>query len=172
MSFLKLPEFEQRCGVEYAARNGDSPFLELFYGGYINRESCANCQFKGYSHVSDLTIGDFWGIWDVAPEMDDNKGTSVVLVQSECGAALFEHIKEQLVLKLVSLEETSAQNSAMLKTSQPNAKRQETLDMIRAGKMAECAAWFIPPKPSFAQRIRSFARRAIHKLKKQVTKSQ
>ena len=97
--------------------------------------------------------------------MDDNKGTSVVLVQSERGAALFEHIKEQLVLKPVSLEETSAQNRAMLKTSQPNAKRQETLDMIRAGKMAECAAWFIPPKPSFAQRIRSFARRTIHKLK-------
>ena len=157
--------FEYKRGVKYGARNGDSPYLELFYGGYINRESCENCQFKGYSRVSDLTIGDFWGIWDVAPEMDDNKGTSVVLVQSERGAALFEHIKEQLVLKPVSLEETSAQNRAMLKTSQPNAKRQETLDMIRAGKMAECAAWFIPPKPSFAQRIRSFARRTIHKLK-------
>lgn len=74
--------FTYADGHSYVSRSSESLYMRLFVGGYINRESCANCQFKGYNRVSDLTIGDFWGIWDVAPEMDDNKGTSVVLVQT------------------------------------------------------------------------------------------
>ena len=156
--------FEYEGGVEYAAKSSESLYMKLFVDGYINRESCANCQFKGYSRVSDLTIGDFWGVWDIVPEMDDNKGTSVILVQSERGAKLLEQIQEHLVLKPVSLEGASAQNNAMLMTSQPNAKRQEALEVIRAGKIAECAAWFVPRKPSFIERFRALASRVIHKF--------
>ena len=61
-----------------------------------------------------MTVGDFWGIWDIAPEMDDNRGTSVILVQSEQGAALLEKVADSLVLKQVSLEEASRQNPAMV----------------------------------------------------------
>lgn len=88
----------------------------------------------------------------------------MLLVQSERGAELLEQIKEKLVLKPVSLEEASAQNSAMLKSLQPNARRQEALDAIRAGKIAECAVWFAPQKPSFAERLRAVASGAKHKF--------
>ena len=116
----------------HSAKSGESLYMKLFVGGYISRESCASCQFKGYSRVSDLTIGDFWGIWDIAPEMDDNKGTSVVLVQSDRGEALLRSIANQLVLKMVTLEEASMQNQAMIRTARMNPKRDEVLRMIRA----------------------------------------
>lgn len=146
--------FTYADGHTHAARSSESLYMKLFVGGYINRESCANCQFKGYSRVSDLTIGDFWGIWDIAPEMDDNKGTSVVLVQSRRGQALLERISDQLVLKPVTLEETSRQNPAMLKTSQPNTSRVEALAKIRDGQFGDCESWFVPVKPSIVQRAR------------------
>ena len=136
-----------------ADKSGESPYMKLFVGGYINRESCANCPFKGYRRVSDLTIGDFWGIWDIAPEMDDNKGTSVVLVQSQRGGALLERISERLILKQVTLEETSRQNQAMLKTSQPHARRTEALGKIRDGQIGACESWFIPAKLTIAQQV-------------------
>ena len=66
-------QFTYRDGHTHTAKSGESLYMKLFVGGYINRASCENCQFKGYNRVSDFTLGDFWGIWDIAPEMDDNK---------------------------------------------------------------------------------------------------
>lgn len=151
-------------GHVHSAKNSESLFMKLFVGGYINRDSCANCPFKGYRRVSDLTIGDFWGIWDIAPEMDDNKGTSVVLAQSQQGATLLEQISNQLILKPVTLEEASRQNPAMLKASPNHPKRTEALDLIRTGTFEECAAWFLPAKPTVLQRIRGFAHRILCRL--------
>lgn len=123
--------FAYTDGHAHAVRSGESLYMKMFVGGYINRKSCANCQFKGYRRVSDLTIGDFWGIWDIAPEMDDNTGTSVVLAQSDRGAELIEQIAAQLVLKEVSMEEASRENGAMLETAKINIKRQQVLRRIR-----------------------------------------
>ena len=152
-------------GQTHAAKSGESLFMKLFVGGYINRDSCAICPFKGYRRVSDLTIGDFWGIWDIAPEMDDDKGTSVILVQSQQGAALLQSISSGLVLKSVTLEEASRQNSAMLKASPSHPKRADALEMIRAGRIGECAAWFLPVKPTALQRIRRFVHHVLRKLR-------
>ena len=131
-----------------------------------SRNACENCHFKGYSRVSDVTVGDFWGIWDIAPEMDDNKGTSVVLVQSEKGAALLEAIRERLVLKEVSLEDASAQNPAMIRTTPVSPRRAEALQKIREGQMEACGAWFVPPKRSFSKRLRLLAGRVVRKIMK------
>ena len=123
--------FTYADGHTHTARSGESLYMKLFVGDYINRESCADCRFKGYSRVSDLTIGDFWGIWDIEPEMDDNKGTSVVLVQTPRGQGLLDRIADQLILKAVTLEEAGRQNGAMLHAVLSSAKRDKALKEIR-----------------------------------------
>lgn len=158
--------FTYENGHKHTARSSESLYMKLFVGDYINRESCANCRFKGYSRVSDLTIGDFWGIWDVAPEMDDNKGTSVVLVQSPRGAELLRCITNRLVFKAVTREEASRQNGAMLNAAQPNPRRAEALALIRAGQIGECESWFAAPKITTMQRFKSFAKRILRKIRK------
>lgn len=125
-------------GHAHVSKSGESLYMKLFVGDYISRESCAHCQFKGYGRISDLTIGDFWGIWDIDSEMDDNKGTSVVLVQSQRGAELLQSITDQLVLKPVTLEETSRHNSAMLLCAKTNTLRKRMLKTIRRGHIAAC----------------------------------
>ncbi len=54
------------------------------------RRSCFECKYKRADRVSDITIGDFWGIKD--PEMDDDKGTSAVMVHTEKGRELFREL--------------------------------------------------------------------------------
>ena len=157
--------FQYSNGVSHSAKSAESLYMKLFTGGYISRESCENCQFKGHSRASDLTIGDFWGIWDIAPEMDDNKGTSVVLVQSPCGAELLKKIGERLVLKEVSLEEASRQNQAMLKAATPNTRRQEAFRLIYSEEIASCNKFMPISKPAKKRLFHHFAEKILRKVR-------
>lgn len=159
--------FEDRSGAVRTIPNGESLYMKLFVGDYINRRSCSRCSFKGYARCSDLTIGDFWGIWDIAPEMDDNRGTSVVLVQSERGRSLWNAVSPSLDIREVTLEEASRQNGAMLKPAPTAAAREATLERIRKGDLEGCWDLFPVQKPTALQRLRgklsAIAHRLLHK---------
>ena len=145
--------FTYTDGSVHCAVSGESLYMKLFGGGYLSRKSCEHCQFKGYSRVSDLTLGDFWGIWDIHPEMDDNKGTSVVLVHSQQGKRHLEQISDQLLLKPVTQEEASYENPAMLVSLAVQENRQEALKQIRSGNIGQCEAWFPKHKTSAPKRL-------------------
>lgn len=66
-----------------------NPFMRVFLKNVILRPSCYDCKARGGRSGSDLTIADFWGIGKLNPQMDDDKGTSLVLVHSEKGARHF-----------------------------------------------------------------------------------
>ena len=64
-------------------------YLDTFYKGFITanailRRSCYNCKFR-YNHYSDITIADFWGYRDYAPELDIKKGLSLIVANNEFG---------------------------------------------------------------------------------------
>ena len=154
--------FEYENSKKHSTLSSQNLFMKLFVGDYISRPSCENCKFKGYNRVSDITLGDFWGIWDIEPEMDDNKGTSVVLIQSEKGQALWNEISDKIKFKEVSLEQASQQNPSMLMPSKANPKREEVLKQIREGRIEECENLFVPSKISMVDRIKGKMQRLIH----------
>lgn len=80
------------------------PFMRMFLRNHCLRPSCYNCHAKYYKK-SDMTIADFWGIESVAPEMNDDKGTSLVIIRTDKGQKLFESIKSDLRWKEVSYED-------------------------------------------------------------------
>lgn len=65
-------------------------FMRMYRTGYLDRPSCYTCKYADYTRCSDLTIGDFWNIGSVCPEMDDNTGTSQVLINTETGQKWFD----------------------------------------------------------------------------------
>lgn len=70
----------------------------LYMYGYLTsnlyiRPSCGKCCFKGVPRKSDVTFADFWGI---NKELDDDKGTSMLLINSEKGRKYFNRISENL----------------------------------------------------------------------------
>ena len=154
--------FEYKNGEVYSAKSSQSLFMKLFVGDYINRESCENCRFKGYSRVSDITLGDFWGIWDIDTSMDDNKGTSVILVQSEKGDRLWQNIQHKITVKPVTLEQSSKQNPSMLVSSKANSNRQKALQLISGGNISQCNQFFIQAKPSLTNRIKGKIKRLLN----------
>ncbi len=129
-------------GRFFSEPSGENLYMKLFVGNYILRRSCGQCRFKGYSRVSDITLGDFWGIWDIAPDMDDNGGTSLVLLHSERGNRMFEQVRGRLKTRKVTLEEAGRQNPSLLRASAEKPQREAVLRMIREGRIEETASLF------------------------------
>ncbi len=155
--------FTYADGTQYRTISSQSLFMNLFVGDYISRPSCANCEFKGYQRSSDITLGDFWGIWDIEQEMDDNKGTSVVLVHSDKGQKLWKGIRGRIAYKEVTLEQASQQNPSMLVSSKANANRSLALRRIKEGNIARCEEFLPKQNASVFTRIKGIAKRLLNR---------
>lgn len=70
----------------------ENPYMQIFLSNLDLRPSCYDCPSKCGRSGSDITLGDFWGIDKIAPELDDDKGLSLVKINSERGRTLFESI--------------------------------------------------------------------------------
>lgn len=114
----------------YSKVNGQDPYMKAFVGNYCLRESCYDCSFKSTQRVSDFTLGDYWGIWNQNPEMDDNKGTSLLLVHSIKGNKILETISNQLNYIQVDLNESIKENPSINKSSPINKDRSVFIDTI------------------------------------------
>jgi coenzyme F420-reducing hydrogenase beta subunit len=75
---------------------GEQSYFQLFMSNYMLMPACHNCKFANLNRASDITIGDFWGIERTMPEFDDDKGVSLVLVNSDKGIAMFETVRKSL----------------------------------------------------------------------------
>lgn len=60
-------------------------FMKGFLADLYLRPSCYVCPSKCLKSGSDVTIGDYWGIQNVKPEIDDDKGICCLLVNSDKG---------------------------------------------------------------------------------------
>jgi coenzyme F420-reducing hydrogenase beta subunit len=81
----------------------------LYMQGFLNdlycRPSCANCPARNYKSGSDITLGDCWAVDKYYDNVDDDKGLSVALLNTEKGIDLFESIKDQLFSFKMKYEE-------------------------------------------------------------------
>ena len=81
-------------------------FTKIFYGHAALRPCCYECPFKSIMHPGDITIADYWGIEKAAPDFDDNKGVSLVLVNNNKGMAAFESSKDRLRWQETRIEDS------------------------------------------------------------------
>lgn len=79
-----------------------NPFFNAYLDGNTAALCCFNCEFTGDNKLSDMTIGDFWGIQNVCPELNDDKGISAIKANTEKGHFLFNQIKDSLEYKEVT----------------------------------------------------------------------
>lgn len=72
----------------------------LYYRGFLKnlilRKCCTECAYTRIQRISDITLGDFWKINKFSKKLNDKKGTSMVLINSEKGQKLFDEIKPLL----------------------------------------------------------------------------
>lgn len=67
-------------------------FMQIFLKNLCLRPSCSICPAKKGKCGSDITLADYWGISAINPDWDDDKGTSLVLLNSENGCNIWNHL--------------------------------------------------------------------------------
>ena len=101
----------------YHCKQSQDPYMQIFLKDLCLRPSCYNCKFKTEHRQSDITLADFWGIENILPKMDDDSGTSLVVVNSERGREVFNKLEDKMFVAAVSLENAIKYNSAMIKSA-------------------------------------------------------
>ncbi len=76
----------------YSENVYNNPYMRLFLDNIILRPSCHQCYFRNQTSGSDITIGDFWGIENIIHRLSDDKGTSLVLINTTKGLEIFKQI--------------------------------------------------------------------------------
>lgn len=68
-----------------------------FYDSIVFRPSCYTCHFCNTKRPSDITLADYWG-WEKQNTTvnQDDKGVSLVLINTEKGLSLWQNVKEKL----------------------------------------------------------------------------
>ena len=108
---------------QYTSKVTDDPFMRFFLKNLFLRPSCHNCQFSSIPRSADISLGDFWGVARVNSEWDDDKGTSLVLIQTNIGKDFLGQCRDELVIHSAKFSDAIKQNSGILESAVPHKKR-------------------------------------------------
>lgn len=98
-------------GIQLSDTPEARAFCIMFSENVMLRPSCYYCPYSSLKRCSDLTIGDFWGIEQLDPEFSDNKGISMLLINTEKGRKLYEQCDlEKLIQKEYPTEKLTQPN--------------------------------------------------------------
>lgn len=158
----------EKNGGGYRATAREDPYLQAFIKNLSLRPSCGACVFKSYEQPADITLADYWGVEQLEPELDDDKGLSLLFIHSQKGRQLFEHVQESLVFRPADAQKAVAYNQSLLKASVPHKKRAyffANVDSIPFDKLVEkCLRLSTAEK--LGQKIRYNMRRIKNRLKR------
>lgn len=102
---------------EYISDLKHDLYMRSFLNNITLRPSCYACSFKGCERNADITLADFWGVENLYPNLFDDKGTSLVIVNSIKGENILNAIRDKIILEQVDFEKSISFNSAYSKSA-------------------------------------------------------
>lgn len=164
---IKTDKDEYSRGVE------SDPYLRAFFGDLSDRPSCYDCKFKKQCHVSDFTIWDCFIVDNFDKNLDDDKGTSRILINTENGRNIFEKIKESFNYTEVETYSLVKNVKEMLQSVEMNEKRTKFFkDLNEMNEEEFFRKWFpdtIKVKVERTARV-TMARTGVYKCIKKIAK--
>ena len=147
----------------YISKDRDA-YMQMFLRDYCLQTILLRMYSKKVK-MSDLTIADFWGINDVAPDMNDGMGTSLVLIRTEKGENIFEKISGGMKLKRMSYENGVKGNPAEFKSCVRPIQRDTFFDDMQSMNFEELEQKYAAPiKVSFLTKVKRKIKKIIKKV--------
>ena len=118
-----------------------SSYYQMFLNAYTYRENCYHCPYACDRRPGDITIGDFWCVELVHPELvtenggglDHEKGASCLIVNNERGRKLLEQFGRGIRRWPSTYEQAAKYNRQLTAPSDPKPQRREVLALSREG---------------------------------------
>lgn len=87
-----------------------SSYMYLFSNKLVQRDACFHCKFRGIHRATDFTIGDYWGVKNVFPELDDKAGVSFVIVSTDKGMDVVAELENSCIVLKTTTEDIASHN--------------------------------------------------------------
>lgn len=148
-------------GKVYYGVRMDDDFRRGYHTNVFCRPSCYACQYKGFPRIADITIADYWGIEKVDKNLDNNIGTSMILLNSKKGYAYFELAKDKLEWEYTQFEAILPGNIALRKPIEPaKINREQFFEDLDKGTFDDVVLKYFPLKKgkdvSFKEKLKQF----------------
>ncbi len=118
-------------GTEEVQMHNDDLYMHAFLHDLSLRPSCYQCSFKKLNRISDITVADFWGINKVSPKMNDDKGTSLVILHSQKGKEIFSKICSSLLYQQVDFHDSIKGNYVISQSAKQPHTRDAFLQQVQ-----------------------------------------
>ncbi len=155
----------------------ESSYYQLFLDRYTYRENCYTCPFAFKNRPGDITIGDFWNIDLIYPELFAEKepvincenGVSVLVINSEKGLELMKRYGQDMELYPSEYNKVAEYNRQMLLPSE-KPKDYEEFRKIMNNDYFEIEKWYqhkmmpIRLKRAIRRMVPSTIKKAIRKV--------
>ncbi len=132
--------------TSYTQGRSDDLFMRSFLKDICLRPSCYACAFKAVHRTSDITLADFWGINKVVPHLDDDRGTSLVIIQSTKGEDVFRDVQDRVESIQVDLERAVQLNPSTTQSAAKPTVRTAFFDHLDKLSFDELVHAFVPVK--------------------------
>jgi coenzyme F420-reducing hydrogenase beta subunit len=143
--------------------------MKLFLNNLNINTSCLNCQFNDFPRVADITLGDFWGVDNYDKSLNNNKGLSVIIINSDKGQSVFNNIQD--MSQEVPINVVVQYNPNIVTPSKPHKKRKEFFKDIKKGKsLSYCAKRYCKDTIPFYVKFASYLPEPIKIFIKSVLK--
>lgn len=126
ISFREKDKFQLRIykknNILYTRPLSKDLYLKGFFTSLFYRKSCYSCKYAVTNRVSDITIGDFWGL--NKEEFKNYKGVSLCIINTNKGRNLYSKIYDKIQSSLECIKEAKEGNKQL------NAPSKKTLSVI------------------------------------------
>lgn len=146
-------------GRTYRGTVKEELYLRGFLSNLFLRPACHACRFKEMKSGSDLTLADYWGVEKRFPCFRDNRGTSLVLVNSAKGEEAFQACASGLELRASDYAHAVACNPSIVRSSRPHPDRERFFARLETHELGGLLLRMA--KLSFRRRVKLFVKHAL-----------
>lgn len=144
----------------------NNAYMQGFLKDIYLRPACYACPSKSLKSGSDLTIADYWGIQRVLPAFDDDKGVSLVLMNTDLaakGVSLVELEKKETAYQDGFLANPSLERSVSI--PKQRAEFWKALDSMPNNQMITITNQICDQmKPSVVRRGVNLSKRIVKRI--------
>jgi Coenzyme F420-reducing hydrogenase, beta subunit len=140
------------------------PYLYGFLKNLYLRPSCHICPFTNINRISDITLGDYWGVAKYHPKMDDDRGASIVLINTEKGKEIFEKYKSLLNYIQSNIDWAITGNACLVKPCDSHKSRENFFRALNSQPFGKVLNKYMLPYSLFFRVIKKiilFGKRAL-----------
>lgn len=136
-------DFKEKSYIKNAS---EDIYMRAFLSNICLRPSCYDCKFSKIPRIADITLGDFWGINNIDSKLDNDTGTSELVINSERGKKLLSNINENIFMKEVELDSGIKYNPCLVGSVKMPEKRKDFFKDLDIKSLNELEKKYFPKR--------------------------